>query len=109
MIRPETIDRAIDIIVAQCEAEEIFVIGSYATGTATKTSDLDLLVVQASAEVRHKREERVAFLLAPLVIRVDVNVYTPAEFDEECRQPFGFARTATERQGRLVYRRPTRS
>ncbi len=28
MIRPQTIDRAIDIIVAQCEPEQIFVIGS---------------------------------------------------------------------------------
>jgi predicted nucleotidyltransferase len=105
MIRPQTIDRAIDIIVAQCEPEQIFVIGSYATGTAKRTSDLDLLIVQASTEAKRKRDERVEFLLAPLLIPVDVNVYTPAEFDEECRQPFGFARTATELQGKLVYSR----
>ena len=105
MIRPETIHRAIDIIVAQCEPEQIFVIGSYATGTAKRTSDLDLLIVQASADDKRRRDGRVALLLAPLLIRVDVNVYTPDEFDEELRQPYSFARTATELQGKLVYSR----
>jgi hypothetical protein len=81
------------------------VIGSYATGTAKRTSDLDLLIVQASTEAKRKRDERIEFLLAPLLIPVDVNVYTPAEFEKECRRPFGFARTATELQGKLVYNR----
>lgn len=103
MIRPETIDRAIEIIIAQCEPEQIFVIGSYATGTAKRTSDLDLLIVQASTESKRQRDERVELLLAPLLIPVDVNVYTPAEFEEECRQPSGFARMVTELQGKLVY------
>ena len=80
-------------------------IGSYATGTAKRTSDLDLLIVQASTKAKRKRDDLVEFLLAPLLIPVDVNVYTPAEFDEECRQLFGFARTATELQGKLVYSR----
>lgn len=100
MIRPQTIDRAIDVIVAQCDPEQIFVIGSYATGTAKRTSDLDLLIIQASTEAKRKRDERVKFLLAPRLIPVDVNVYTPAEFDEECRQPFGCARMVTELQGK---------
>jgi predicted nucleotidyltransferase len=105
MIRPETIDRAIDIIIAQCEPEQIFVIGSYASGTAKRTSDLDLLIIQASTESKRQRDERVELLLAPLLIPVDVNVYTPDEFEEECRQPFGFVRTVIELQGKLVYSR----
>jgi predicted nucleotidyltransferase len=105
MIRWETIDRAIDVVVAQCAPEQVFVIGSYATGTAKRTSDLDLLIVAESTESKQRRDERVEHLLAPLMIPVDINVYTPAEFEHELRQPFGFARTATQLQGKLIYSR----
>jgi len=105
VIRPRTIDRAIDIVVAHLDPEQVYVIGSYATGTATVTSDLDLLIVQKSRETKRKRDERVEILLAPLLIPVDVNVYTPDEFDEERGQRFGFARITTELQGKLVYSR----
>jgi predicted nucleotidyltransferase len=105
VIRPELIQRAIDVIVAQCDPEEVYVIGSYATGTAKPTSDLDLLIVQQSTEPKRARELRIELLLAPLLIPVDVNVYTPAEIADERRDPLSFARTVTERQGKLVYSR----
>ena len=75
MIRPETIDHAIDVIVAHCALEQVFVIGSYATGTAKRTSDLDLLIVQRSNEDKRKRDERVEHLLAPLLI--PFGIHTP--------------------------------
>jgi len=105
VIRPETIERAIDVIVAQCAPDQVFVIGSYATGTAKRTSDLDLLIVQESAETKRKRDQRVEQLLAPLLIPVDINVYTPEELAEERSEPNGFARTAIDLQGKLVYSR----
>ena len=105
MVRRETIARAIDMIIAQLDPEQVFVIGSYASGTAKASSDLDLLIVAASTESKLRRDQRVQQLLAPLMIPVDINVYTPAEFAAECADPFGFARTATELQGKLAYRR----
>jgi len=105
VIGQHVIDRAIDVVVAQCSPEQIFLIGSYASGTARRSSDLDLLIVQESRERKPRRDQRVEQLLAPLLIPVDVNVYTPAEFDEELRQPFAFAYTATALQGKLVYSR----
>jgi predicted nucleotidyltransferase len=105
VIRPQVIDRAVDIIVAQLQPERVYLVGSYATGTAKVTSDLDLLIVQDSNDAKPKRDARVEMLLAPLLIPVDVNVYTPAEFDEERSEPFGFAYTATELQGKLIYSR----
>lgn len=105
MIRPALLQRAIAIIVAQCDPEQVYVIGSYAAGTAKRTSDLDLLVVMCSTEPKWAREARVELLLAPLLLPVDINVYTPAELDDEHRDPHGFARAVTERQGKLVYSR----
>lgn len=105
MIAPRMIERALDTIVAQCDPEQIFLIGSHATGTAKAGSDLDLIIVQHSAEDKHARDQRIEQLLAPLLIPVDINVYTPAEFDEEVHQPWSFARLATRLQGKLVYSR----
>lgn len=105
MIAPRILERALDTIVAQCDPEQVFLIGSHATGTAKAGSDLDLIIVQHSAEDKHARDQRIEQLLAPLLIPVDINVYTPAEFDEEVRQPWSFARLATRLQGKLVYSR----
>jgi predicted nucleotidyltransferase len=105
MIRSETIVLAIDAVVAQLAPELVFLIGSHATGTAKRTSDLDLLIVAESSEPKQRREARVEQLLAPLMIPVDINVYTPAEFRRELQDPHSFARLVTELQGKLVYRR----
>jgi len=104
VIRRELIERAVDLIVAQCDPEQVFVVGSYATGTATASSDLDLLVVQHSQEARDKRRARIERLLSPLLIPVDVHVFTPAELEDESSQRYAFARTAP-REGTLVYSR----
>lgn len=103
-MRPQLIERAIDIVVAQCQPERIYVVGSQATGTARRKSDLDLLIVQESTQDKPTRERRVELLLAPLMVPVDVHVYTPDELDDERSQRFGFARTAPE-VGVLVYHR----
>lgn len=104
-MRAEVIERAIDIVVAQFAPEQVFLIGSYATRTAKRTSDLDLVIVADSTEPKHLRDQRVEHVLAPLLIPVDANVYTPAEFQAELRQLHGFARMATQLQGKLMYSR----
>jgi uncharacterized protein len=104
VIRRELIERAVELIVAQCDPEQVFVVGSHATGTATATSDLDLLVVMYAHEGREKRRARIERLLSPLLIPVDVHVFTPAELEDESSQPYAFARTAP-REGWLVYSR----
>jgi predicted nucleotidyltransferase len=105
MIAPALIDRAVDLIVAHCAPDEVFVVGSYSTGTATDASDLDLLVIQDTHVTKQRRDGELGLLLAPLMIPVDVNVYSRDEFREELEHDFGFARSVTERQGRLVYSR----
>lgn len=105
MIAPANIDRAVDLIVAHCAPDAVFVVGSYSTGTATDQSDLDLLVIQDTDVEKSRRDAQLELLLAPLLIPVDVNVYSRDEFREEAQDEYGFVRCVTERQGRLVYQR----
>ena len=105
MISPALIDRAVQLIVSHYDPALIYIVGSYSVGTATDASDLDLLVVKETAAPRRRRQHQVQLILSSLLIPVDVNVYTPGEFDEELRDAIGFARTVTKLQGKLVYRR----
>ncbi len=105
MIEPRTIEKAVDLIVAHYRPEQVFVVGSYSMGTARDASDLDLLVIKHTDVPKRQRDYALSLILAPLVIPIDVNVFTPQEMAEEQEDEFGFARTATERQGKLVYSR----
>ena len=58
---------------------QVLLFGSYAEGTATEESDLDLLVVMESTEPRYKRGASIRSLLWPPKAPLDILVYTPAE------------------------------
>lgn len=57
----------------------ILLFGSYADGTATDDSDLDLLVVMESSEPRYKRGASIRNLFWPPKAPMDILVYTPEE------------------------------
>ena len=54
-ITEELIREIKDRIVSAVHPEKIIIFGSYAYGTPTKDSDLDLLVIMPSDEPMHKR------------------------------------------------------
>lgn len=60
----------------------ILLFGSYAEGTATDDSDLDLLVVMESAEPRYKRSALIRSLFWPPKAPMDILVYTPEEVEQ---------------------------
>lgn len=71
-------------------ATKVLVFGSYATGEATKRSDLDLLII--SSTVEHvpplERIERALHALGTLPVPPDVIVLTPDELDSRSHTPF---------------------
>ncbi len=105
MIRRELIERAVRTLVAQLSVEQIYVIGSHAVGNTHATSDLDLIVVRRGDEPKARRDQRAAALLAPLLIPVDINVYTPDELARQLRHPYSFLRLNTQGHGKQVYSR----
>jgi len=74
--------------------------GSLASGTVGRTSDLDLILVAASAEKFTRRLERFYEALSPSVA-LDLFVYTPEEF-AAMAESSPFVRTALAR-GQVVY------
>lgn len=72
-----------DKIVASMNPEKIIVFGSYAKGTPTKDSDLDLLIIVKESKLpRHHRTRKVRMeLLDSMSVPKDIIVYTQSEFD----------------------------
>jgi predicted nucleotidyltransferase len=80
--------------------ERAYLVGSLARGDVRRTSDLDLVVVQETAEKFVNRMNDFLLAFAPRV-GFDLMVYTPAEFEALMARP-GFVASAVTR-GRLVY------
>jgi predicted nucleotidyltransferase len=58
----------------------VILFGSYAAGTATANSDLDLLIIVNSDDPSYKRSARVRSLLFPPPVSMDILVLTDEEF-----------------------------
>jgi Predicted nucleotidyltransferases len=90
MLTPQEIDDIVGRVVARLRPERVIVFGSYAKGTATRTSDLDLFVVKDTDLPMAHRGEQLAPVLATTLIPVDVHVYTPEEVTEYAKDEYSF-------------------
>lgn len=104
MITEEQIQAVVQRIVEGYAPDRIILFGSYAYGTPTEDSDLDLLIIKHNAEAtRSERAVAIWSLLwgAPLPA-MDILIRTPAEM-ERAAGIFQSVETIAEHQGRLLY------
>ena len=73
-------------IVEAERPEKIILFGSYASGTATESSDIDLLVISRSELPRREREVRLTRQLFGSGVPFDLLVLTPEEVEERLRR-----------------------
>ena len=92
-------------IVEAEQPEKIVFFGSYAGGTATEASDVDLLVISRSTLPRAQREVRLTRRLFGSGVPYDLLVLTPEEVEERLRRNGPFIREILA-TGRVVYQRP---
>ena len=85
-------------------AHRAYVFGSYATGTADRYSDLDLLIV-APTELGPFERARLLPEAWELGVAVDVLFYTPSEWDELVARGSPLATRILD-EGRLIHERP---
>jgi len=86
--------------------EKVVVFGSYADGTATAQSDIDLLVIWDSNLARDQRQEAISRALRPRKTPIDVLAYTPAEVKQCLSRPHSFVQQILE-TGKVLYERPS--
>ncbi|MFC6222831.1 nucleotidyltransferase domain-containing protein [Hymenobacter artigasi] len=104
MITEAQIQAVVQRIVEGYAPDRIILFGSYAYGTPTENSDLDLLIIKRDAEVR--RSERAVAIWSLLwgaqLPAMDILIRTPAEM-ERAAGVFQSVETIAEQQGRLLY------
>lgn len=104
MLSEHEIDRLVARIVARTDPEQVILFGSYAKGTATRTSDVDLLLVRHTHLPPQRRGEDVLPLVRSLLIPVDLHIYTPEEVREFSREEYSFLHIVY-RTGRTLFQR----
>ena len=98
------LDALLQTLIERVKPEKVVLFGSYARGTATPQSDLDLLVILESDLRRDRRQEMISRALRPRRLPVDILAYTPAEVETCMANPTSFVRHILT-TGRIVYER----
>jgi predicted nucleotidyltransferase len=96
------IDHLCSRIAEALHPEKIFLFGSYAEGTATEESDVDLLVVAESELSPHKRNIALKRLFPRRKFSLDAFVYTPSDYLKYKDVPGTIAYSAAH-SGKLIY------
>jgi predicted nucleotidyltransferase len=98
----ETLPKAVRRIARTLRPARIILFGSYANGTPTQDSDVDLLVVMNTTASLKDRHLAVCRLLRPRPFPVDILVRTPQEIKRALgRGDFFIQEIVT--QGRVLY------
>jgi len=100
----ETLPEAVQRIAQTLRPEKIILFGSYAHGTATPDSDVDLMVVMDTEAPSKERSWTVSRLLIPRPFPVDILVRTPQEIEGAVAKGDFFIREILT-EGKVLYER----
>lgn len=95
----------IDKIVSEIHPDKIILFGSYARGTATKDSDLDLFIIKDGKVENREIRRQIDLLLFGRRFGVDIIVRKPQEVEANLRDNNPFYVYHIFRDGRTLYDR----
>ncbi len=98
----KTLPKVIQRITQTLHPEKIILFGSYARGTATKDSDVDLLIIMETVARSAERSWMVSRLLIPRPFPVDILVRTPQEVKRALDKGDFFIKEIIS-QGKVLY------
>ncbi|WP_322805714.1 nucleotidyltransferase domain-containing protein [Thermanaerothrix sp.] len=99
----ETLPQVIERLVQVLKPYKIILFGSYAYGTPTPDSDVDLLIIWDAPADRRKRVALISQALTPRLFPVDVISKTPQELEQEL--PHNFMLREILHKGKVLYER----
>lgn len=101
----KTLPKAVERIVSELKPEKIILFGSYAYGSPTPDSDVDLLIVMKTKAKDIDRYVTVSNLLYPREFPVDIIVKTPKEIKAEFKKKGNFFMREVLTKGKVLYER----
>lgn len=105
MINQELIEEVKQRLVKTYNPVAIYLFGSYAWGTPTEDSDLDLLIIVDSSDERPiKRSIEGYKALWGLEISKDIIVYTKSEFEKAAKKEMSLSHKI-KLSGKVIYAR----
>jgi predicted nucleotidyltransferase len=102
MLTPDEIDNLVRRIVARIQPQKVIIFGSYAKGTATIKSDLDIFIIKETELPMANRTDDLKPMLAHALIPVDIHIYTPEEVEEFGKEQFSFINSILK-SGKTVF------
>lgn len=97
------IDQLVQRIVTRIQPQQVIIFGSYAKGTATIKSDLDILIIKETELPRHRRADELKPIFSQSLMPIDVHVYTAEEIDEYGKEQFSFVSNILQ-SGKTVFK-----
>jgi predicted nucleotidyltransferase len=91
-------------IVKEIDPEKVILFGSYAWGTPTDDSDVDLLIIQKSDEPRRTRQINLRRKFFGSGVAMDFIIYTPDELNRRLSIRDVFVNKILN-QGKVLYER----
>ncbi len=105
MLKETEIRQLIDEIVLGYQPEKIYLFGSYANGTPTEDSDLDLFIIKKTNTRKIHRDSEVRRLFKKYPpIGMDIIIYTPDELLMGMNDVVNIGKEAVT-TGKLLYER----
>jgi uncharacterized protein len=104
MVTQSQIQQLVNGIVQGYKPEKIYLFGSYANGTPTKDSDIDLFIVKETDKRRIHRGSDVRKSIKDYIAPMDIIVYTPKELEIAMTYFMNIGKIAVN-TGKLLYER----
>ena len=98
----EKIDKMVRRIVKKFKPEKIILFGSYARGTPTRDSDVDLLIIMPVSGSKREKRIEIGVALHDIRIPKDIIVATPDEVERRKNLVGTIIRPAIE-EGKVLY------
>ena len=102
MLTDKEINQLVERIVARIQPQKVIIFGSYAKGTATIKSDLDIFVIKETDLPMANRADDLKPMLSNSLIPVDVHIHTPEEVEEYGQEPYSFINSILK-SGKTVF------
>lgn len=100
----EKVNETVRLIVENINPDKIILFGSYARGTHTADSDIDLIIVKESNLPVTERGLDIYKLFRRKLITLDIKYYTPDEFISKLKSKYSFL-SSVIKESKVLYER----